>query len=501
MPVTKHLNRLDITDFTNGLWDERGSSTLLTPQNAFAVLEDYEPKQQGGLRAFPVGVDLPTTNIGNPTGQVCMGIYSRGNVVGSVATDNDQIVATINPATHKAHIYRWNLAEGATQWAEMYVDVAGASDDTFDFAEFAQFTPDADGKVHYVISLRGGSADGVYGLTYDTATATKYLDYRGPILASQARMMYANNGDIYYSDVGKLTLTGTPHLTVNPNQPGSFIGMMSERAPADLLIGLWASPWYEINGDISSASTPVRAMGDSHHQRTHFQHPAPAPGGGIVFIEPGGRIYRTDGLNFTSLSDAVARFDVDAGSASGAGPGQLAVLNDYLFAPGGKIMDFRTGAWFTSSFMPASVFHHSVQSGRVYVANSDAGLDFGYFRLYDSSDGSVTKASSGIFQTVPYHDPEGLMVRIREVQLQVQCYTSSGFVVKIIDSRGATVSTDTVTGITNRQQVTFRFPNVQDEYLSVRVEAAATNGTSEAPTIERMSIFFGPTNIIGNAAS
>jgi hypothetical protein len=220
--------------------------------------------------------------------------------------------------------------------------------------------------------------------------------------------------------------------------------------------------------------------------------------GGIAFIEPGGRIYITDGQNFKSISDSIARFPGVGGVIA---PGQLAFLNDYLFAPGGRVFSFRTNSWHTSTLLTTSAFHHAVQSGRVYMTNCTATPAPKILRLYEGTDSSIDRMSTGIIQTLPFRDPTGRNVRIREVQILAQTYTSSGFAVSLLDSTGATVSTDTVTGVTGRGQVTLRFPNTEDEYLSVKVTPSATNGTSEAPTIECLSIFFGPNNAIQNAAS
>lgn len=503
MPVTKHLQRLDITDFTAGLWDEQALSTILAPPNSFAVLEDYYPLRTGGVRAFVKATNVVAAGMDDPTNENVMGFFARASVDGTVSTDHDLICATMTQSDKKARLYRMKTQDGETTWTKRYTDASGGSTAAYQECQFAMLKEDGDTEIHYLLSVKGGGNKGVYNWTYSSNSPARFLTYVGPILVNQARALYAAGGTIHYSDIGSrlITSTSTQFRSPNPNEPGADIGMLSQRAPADVLVGCWGAPWVEINGDIHSASTPMRALGDTHHQRVHYQTPARAPGGSIFFIEPGGRIYKTEGLNFESVSDAILPFNVDADSAAPFfGPGRLGLLNDFLFAPRGYVLDLRTGAWFKVSVMPDSVFHATTQS-RCYVANTGIGVDLAYFNTLDGPDSAVDRVSSGILQTIPYYDSQGKNVRIEQVEIQTQCFASSTFVCKILDSTGRTLSTDTVTGVTGRGQVTFRFPHIQDEYLSVRLEPSAENGTSEAPSIERMTIFFGPNNTIGNAPS
>jgi hypothetical protein len=266
-----------------------------------------------------------------------------------------------------------------------------------------------------------------------------------------------------------------------------------------LLVGTLGAPWYEVNGSIADVNVPIRAMGDDHHQRTHYQQPCRVPGG-IAFIEPGGRIYITDGNTFTSISDPIQRFDVDIGG--NLGPGQLAYLNDYLYAPGGRVYDMRTKAWFQSSPLAGSAYHCSVGHGRVYFSNASAGLSYGYQRLYEGATQSAIRQTSASFQTVPFADALGRNVRMRELQVFAKNYAATTYVATVIDSRDVVVASATITAKpAGRHMHSFLFPDVGDHYLSIALTASTDNGTSEAPTIERLRFGFGPNNLIGNAAS
>ena len=508
MPVNTYLNWADITDFTPGLWDQIGASQLIAPQNALVECTDYQPLPGGGLRAFYAGTPIVTTGITSPSTKSAMGIWVRGAVPLRTGSGNgsDFLLAVIDSISFKAQLYRMDGSNSETTWKSEYQDASGASSAANEAVEFALFQTTA-GAIYYLFMLRGGSAQGLYQLAYVGGTGppagdgvvTKLQTWHGPLLVAQARVLSGNGEVIQYSDVGAVSFTSTSvqQLIVAPNEPNAVVALLSETEPSDLIVGLQGAPWYEINGDISDVATPVRAMGDNHHQRVHFQHPCRVPGG-IAFIEPGGRIFVTDGRTFQSISDPIVRFDTDIGANDG--PGQLAFLNDYLFAPSGHVYDFTTKAWFQSSLVPDSAYHYA-DSGNLYMVNANVGIAMGSLNVFEGSSPTAFRASSGVIQTVPYADKSGRNVRIREVQVYVNNYVPSSMSVSIIDGKGNIASTDSVSGsAVGRKMLQFLFPNVEDDYLSVRITPSADNGTSEAPTIERVRIGFGPNNLVGNVA-
>lgn len=512
MPVNSHLTWVEVTNFTSGLWDVESPGELLSDKQSFSVLTDWEPQIEGGLRAFYQGTALDVSDIGLTASQIATGIYSRGGAVGTAGQENDQFLSTINPANGRAHLYRKDFANGDSAWTSMYDDAGDDANVTSEVSEFLQFVQN-NNDTWLMWVKRGGNNPGVYSIKVavggtDTSNATaagsvsKRYATTGPIVSSQGRFLWSAGRNINWSDLGSILYTGVSPGTANTQQigegePDGTIGMLSQRAPADLLVGLAGAPWYEINGSIADVGVPIRAMGDDHHQRVHFQKPCRVPGG-IAFIEPGGRIYITDGNTFTSISDPIGRFDIDVGS--NLGPGQLAFLNDYIFAPGGRVYDMRTKAWFRSSFMHDSAYHHGVQSGRVYMCNSVPGLSAGYIRIYEGG-GAISRATSATFQTVPFSDALGKNVRMREMQVLAKNYAATTYVATIIDSREVVVAKFTIASKpAGRHMHSFLFPDLGDHYLSVALTASTDNGTSEAPTVERVRFGFAPNNLLSNAS-
>jgi len=510
MPVNTHLTWVEVSDFTSGLWDVESPAELLSDKQAFSVLTDWEPQIEGGLRAFYTGTSLDVSTIGSSSSQVATGIFSRGGAVGTAGQDNDQFLATINPANGRAHLYRMDLANGDTGWTSMWDDGSDDATVVSQVSEFVQFVQN-NGDTWLMWVKRGGNNQGVYSIkvasgasdtsnTTAAASVSKRYATIGPIVTSQGRFLWADGRNINWSDLGSILYAagdGANTQQIGEGEPDGIIGMLSQRAPADLLVGLAGAPWYEINGSIADVGVPIRAMGDDHHQRIHFQKPCRVPGG-IAFIEPGGRIYITDGNTFTSLSDPIGRFDIDTGS--NLGPGQLAFLNDYIFAPGGRVYDMRTKAWFRCSFMHDSAYHHGVQSGRVYCCNSGPGLEAGYIRLYEGG-ASLSRSSSASFQTVPFSDANGKNVRMRELQVLAKNYAATTYVATVIDSRDVVVAKFTIASKpAGRHMHSFLFPDVGDHYLSIALTASCDDNTSEAPTVERVRFGFGPNNLIGNSS-
>jgi len=510
MPVGTHLQWFDIADFTAGIWDATAAiNQFAAPANAFVTLDDYQPMKGGGVRAFHKATSTSLSGVGAnevPTGLFARNGVSRPTCVGGTGTDStDIILVTMNTSDFKARIYRRDGTVGAPAWSLRHTTAAAGS--AGHQVTGIEYFKDINGVEWYLISMfgAGNNTTGLFTMRQDYTVASntgndglvaKIQSYGGPIVISQARIIIGTGNDekLQYSGVGLTTGFGSS-LSVVPNRGEPNISIISGIEPSDLLIGKEGAPWVQISGDITSTATPVREMGDSHHQRQNKQQVPRVPDG-IAFIEGGGRVFvTTDGRTFRSLSDSLARFSLNI-SPGMVGTGQMGFLNDLLFAPGpsGKtnVFDYSCGCWFRSTGIQSIFASADPYGGMIWcVDHTDTSPSLVSYSVFANS-----RVSTGIIQTVPFADKNGRNVDIREVQLFVQCYSSSTFIVELIDQTGASVVTRTVSGITDRQMVQFLFPNTKSEYLSIKVTPSATNGTSEAPTIERMRIGFGYNNIV-----
>lgn len=513
MPSNRHLNFFDITDFTKGLWSERGTSELAAPNNAFVQLDDYMPLKNGGMRAFYKSTAVGVGGIGSISQRFVSGLFARNGVplrTGAASDGFDAFVLTIDNVDFKARLYRMDGANAETTWKLVgtgTIDNPAGSSSGHQVGIFRYFK-ETGGNEYYIIVISCGGNSGLYKVAWvggvgppaGDGVTTKIATYTGPMCISQARIIVGGGNDekVHYSDVGATTFTSpaTQVVSVTPNQGEPNLSIISNIEPADLLIGKEGAPWVEVNGDITTVGTPIRELGEAHYMRQNKQNAPRVPNGGIAFIEFSGRIFVTDGRTFQSISDPIPRFLCNQSSGL-VGPGQMAVLNNLLFAPGGLVYDFDTNAWFTSTDFAGSLYHHGdPYGGQMWMATNGASFDVQKMSIFEANTNTGKRKTSGHFRTVPFSDPNGRAVELREVQLFLQVYGTSTAVVKAIDASNNTVSTQTIAGMTGRGMYRALFPNVQDQYVSVDVTISADNGTSEAPTVERMRIGFGAGNII-----
>jgi hypothetical protein len=538
MPVNKHLQWFEIVDFTPGLHESAGVSPFTSQRtgakqqfagsaSAFTEMLDYQPMKEGGIRAFHKATVVGHSGIG--ANEACMGIYVLNGVhrdtgVGGSGTDTFIALAvTISTSDFKMRIYRMDntVAAPPGTWSLIFTGTAASSPGhqvaCFEF--FKRATDLGLNKSYTLITIAGGALTdwGLYNVGFDgtvasgagiDGVATKLQSFSGPLIVSQARVMVGTGNDeiLHYSDVGDMTFASvaTQRVGVAPNRGQPNISMLSGFEPSEVLVGKEGAPWVSISGDITLTSTPIREMGDTAHQRQNKQQIPRVPGG-IAFIEGSGRVYITDGRTFRSISDQLHRFalNFDAGAGTGGmvGTGTMAYLNGLLFAPGGSasglkglVYDFDSGAWFHQSSLNGVFYWADVYSGEVWAAAyPKPSFEVSKFSVFG---GMTTRAPLGIVQTQPFADKNGRNVNIREVQLFVQNYTASTYTVELIDKDGTSVVTRTVGSITGRQMASVQFPNTKSEYLSVKITAEADDGTSEAPTIERIRIGFGLNNLI-----
>jgi hypothetical protein len=509
MPVNTHLQWFDIDDFTAGIWDASAAvDRFAAPSNSFRTMTGYMPMKGGGLRpAFKANTTISMSGIG--ANEVITGIWARNGVNRSVAnggTGNDStdiVIATMNTSDFKVRIYRRDGTVGSPAWSNRFTSAAGGSAG-HQITDFAYFK-DSSNVEWLCISIFGKA---LYSMRFDFATtsntgndglvAVLTSSFTGPVCVSQNRIMVGGGNDesINWSNVGVTTgWGGSNFLKVASNRSEPNVSIISNIEPADIIVGKEGAPWVVISGDITNAATPVREMGDDHHQRQDKQQVPRVPGG-IAFIEGNGRVFITnDGRQFQSISNSIAAFGLNI-SPGLVGTGTMAYLNSLLFAPGPgttiNVYDFETGAWHRMSDIDYVFGWADPYGGNIWCANHTTTPAIVGVNVM--SGGSRT--NGGTLQTVEFADKNGRNVDIREVQLFVDCTAASTFVVELIDQTGASIVTRTVAAVTDKQMVSFLFPNTKSEYLSVKVTTSSDNGSSEAPRIERMRIGFGYNNLI-----
>jgi hypothetical protein len=507
MPVNSRLQWFDIEDFTAGIWDtDAAKNRFSAPPNAFRKMDDYQPMKGGGCRPFITPTSISMTS-GPAATEVCTGIFVRGGMVrptsvgGTGLEGTDILMVTIDTVDFKFRVWRRDGTVAAPAWSLRHTTAANTDAVTM-VTDFAYFL-DSAGVEWYLFSVYGNGLQAIYKMQTSVAVASNTgadgavtqinSNMGGPLAVSQARILIGDGrtSKLYYSSVGLTTglSTGT-FLNVAPQQGEGVIAIISAIEPSDLLIGKEGAPWVNITGDITNTATAVREMGDEHHQRQDKQQAARVPGG-IAFIEGGGRLFVTDGRNFTSLSDMRSPFS--AGPGHLIGPGHVGFLNSLMFTPTPRtgymrVYDFDAGCWFDTSQIQGVFAWADPHNGLMWCAEHLT-TTLKYFDVF-----SGTPVLTGVLQTVPYADKNGRNVDIREVQLFVDNHGTTEYKVELLDATDASVATryKVLTG-SRHDVLSFKFPYSKSDYLSVKITPTSS---SEAPTFERIRIGFAYNNLI-----
>ncbi len=521
MPVNKHLKYQEITDFSPGLFTDGSAGTVvLAPAMAAQQMDDVYPQPQGGLRAFFTSTSVPTAGIVAPTQEECTGIftvsgYSRRTGAGG-ETGTVWYMSTWNNTTNVARIYRMDGTNGETSWTALFTSVTTADNAASRTqSSFARFV-DVSGNDYMVVCLRSGFEDtsrGVFTVTYvggalpqaGDAVVTKRSAKYGMLAIAQARIIVSGTLDdhtadtLYWTGVGSASFSGVTSGNLKPqaSAPDNLITYLGVIDPDQLIVGFRAAAWVTITGDINSSSTPVRVMGAGHYPPAQDALRTP---GGVVFMANNGPAYLTTGTTFEDMTPQLAGFQPVATHFKGPGvgvfdegflllPGGLVRYEETENIGGGAVMHSlakETKGWFHVSDQ-TSVFHSS--DPQLGIVTASAGVSF-TIRLRVISRILGTRASAWTWRSAPFAQPDETQTEVREVTLQGECYTASTYAVTVTDHLGNTQTVTTASIPTGKHN--FAVPTMlRGDYCDVKVLATAINGSSEAPTLEKIRIGFG----------
>lgn len=506
MPVNKHLRYVDLADFSAGVFTDPSSGThLLMPNTGAQQFDDAYPQVGGGIRSFFTSSSFTTSGLDNAGQEECTGLFIVSGYARRSPPAGDSKVyymTTWNNTDGKPRVYRMDTTGAQTTWHKLFTGT-GVADNSSNrrYSSFARFT--TTGGVDYVILvLRSGenaTDRGTYTIKYnpsgasgsgDDGTVAKISTHYGPLAISQARVIIggAESGtddtSIYWSDVGDVTFSGATHGTTIPvpNANRNAVCLIATFDPDQLVIGMSGAAWVTITGDINSATTPIRSMGDGHYPR-EIQDQIRTPNG-IVFMEQDGSAYITDGRTFQDLTPLIAPFSDVASNWKGLGTGTFG--EGFLLLPGALVWNEESKGWFKVSDQASILNAFDPAAG---VLSASAGVNF-TLRLRDIARGTGTRTSSWTWRSAPFAQPDGTQTEVREVVIQSEVYSPSTFTITITDHLGNTQTIATPTQPTGKHAVTTA-TLLRGDYCDVKIAAAANNGTSEAPTVERVRLGFG----------
>lgn len=520
MPVSKHLNWLDITDFSPGLFTEPSALKQFSmPQNAAQQMDNCVPIRAGGLRAFFKPTSVSTSGVASIANESVMGIGLRAGIAlrsGASGDGTDRYLITFNPNDMKVRLYRMDGSNGETTWKQKdasYTFTAG----TINAVRSAALMPfhDSAGADWMLLCIRGGGNSGLWKAAYVAGAGppagdgviTKMNSATGPLTVNQARIILGDGGAVvpyrlYYGDLGLTTgaiTTLANFVDIAPYQDGAGLTMLSAMEPSDILIGRESAPWTVLQGDISSASTAVREMGSVHTGAFTEQQVARTPDG-IVYIEPGGRIYATDGRNFTDISWQLDRFyKIDGSLTDHVDLGQMAFLGQWLFCPQGYVRDWETGSWLRATDLSnASHFVSDARRQKIWGVNGGASFtmfDYVPFDRQSYTGSGVVRYNTYTWRSAPFAQPDGRQTRIREVQVFLDASAAGSISITRTNADGTTVTKSHSVAV-GRTMISTSFPNSGSLYQDITITPSATSSSNEAPIIERVRFAFAPGRLV-----
>lgn len=479
MPVDSHLTWAEIRDFTPGLWT---SQDQLMPPNAAQVMTDCYPLAAGGLRAFYKPTAFTISGIVSPSTEtavaLCLheGLINRsGNGLG-----NDYYLVTSDSVDTKTRWYRMDQTDTGPPvvWTLIKTTVAGLRPSFVYTANYIL----SNGDQLFVFGLGAANTtdNGVWTLRYSDGAFTHLLNGEQQLVANyQSRLIVAgdrssgNPAVIQFTDPALLTNIATNAAPVDISEGREDITGFATFSPGDLIVFKAGAPIYLVEGDLTNYT--VRQMNGS---RQGGSFPVRGPDG-VIFSVPTDGFYTTpDGSQIMPLSKALAASNISA----------LSIWHDHwLITSNGLILDYDTRAWFTSSFMSASIMARlsgglgGLGPGMIFA---NAGASMSLWTMPIIGGATTGRAETYTWKSAPLRDPNGRQVEVRAIEIIAR------------SKNGATSSVAvTVNGVTRtlacdssgRGAMTFYFM-ARRETLDVQIVSASNAAGVEAPMIEALRV-------------
>lgn len=496
MPVDRHLQAIEISDFAPGLWEQ--ADWLMPPSGAQEMTDCY-PQPGGGLRAFFKGTDISASGIASAANERPIGLYQKSGSGGETPDRWLMTYSTQTPGSYRPKLYRMKTSASETTWTQVFVTsgstqfkVATSDNNQPHKVPFRYFKLSA-GTEYVLFSLQyvGASTEGpgLYRLAIaDSSAAVKAIEVTtsvtdatrpsGPLAIHQARVMLGAGapGDrLVWSDAGTITFSAANFLDVEPNQEHAGFVALHPNAPSDLLILKNGAPMVVLQGDISD---PVaqQMIGGVTGGGSEKQDLGLSPDG-LTFIARDGYVYRTNGASVDNLSQQLNGFSLQTDFV---GPGDTNFINEFTFAPNGYVYHWPTKSWFKQTRL-AGALHHVDHARRVIWGPVATGASFALREV--SPFPGQTRLNTYSWKSAPLRSPDGRQLVIREVEIVAKSYDTSAQIAVTVN--GTTVTKTLATA--GRQDVSFGF-NQRGDVLDVRVVPTAAGGSVEAPSIEAVRI-------------
>ncbi len=496
--INNHLEWVDITDFSAGLWSTSGG--FLMPAEGFQTMTDCYPQPGGGLRAFYKPEATTVTNLTTTARVVAMDCFTS-------AVQSTFMLLSIAPATGR--LTAWTRTASASSWTSSKVfNLPAAANQAYQ-ADICQYVDNADSPYFVVATANyvGESGTGIwlYNINAGTwAQVSGTAGITGPVVAMyQSRIItrgvgdYGQNNRLMWTDPGAITFAAANYIDFGARvaDSESALAGFAPYSPSNLMVAT-ATSWYTVQGDLGDPV--VTEMGKGHAPNiAHGQSISPHDAGPI-FVDANAGVFvaQNNGSAFDQLDKQLTPYNPPSIQASFG----ITVYKDFVFAPSGRVMDLRTGAWFNLSVGIGSTpidrtyalrYDHDGYGGFTSPVGLYAPQWADTFAIYryviDEAVGDASgRYSTYTVKTAPLRRPDGRQVNLREVQVMVKGFAAGDDVAVTVNGTTRT-ATDIGVGI---NVLTFTF-NERAEYLDVQVVPTAAS-TGEAPIIEAIRVGFRP---------
>ena len=479
--INDHLEWIEVTDFSAGL--HTADSAFLMPAEGFQTMTDCEPREGGGLRAWFKRQTLTSTGL-PASGEKAIALHRQLRVTAGLIYD-EFVLATTVVSTGVCKIY--HRASGGTSWSLIKTFTApplGSASPTA--CQIINYTQSTNYLFVFAMFSYGGTwaDEGIW--TYNPATTTwaqisSTIDHG--IAVYQNRLLGCDGSILWWTDPDAVTFPAANYIDLQDNVLGgvsNVIGGLITQGPSTLILSS-ASGWVSIEGSLDDPV--IREMGRNHvtdgfhNGVAHFEDTA-------FFSEGEHGLWQVQnmGNTFTRIDQQIEPI---AGASLNGNHG-MAVSDEHLFTPEGRIFIPKMGAWFTESYGAAHHTQNFFSDGQntVYMVDWEAPFTITYI---DNREVSGQRLESFTVKTAPLRHPDGHQVNIRQVNVMVKSFNSAATVAVTVN--GTTVTSSALgTGV---NVIPFLF-NQRGEYLDVTVTSASNVTNTEAPVVEGFKIGYRP---------
>lgn len=492
VPSNRNIQWIDVRDFSPGLWE---TGDWLLPAGAAQVLTDAYPQPGGGLRAWFKPSTLALTGV--TTGQRIIGLFGYGTTHRTLGTSaTDYYLVTYDNTTGVPRLYRFDQTDAAqTQWTLIRTWAAG--NQAPKEARFQAYTLAAGTKRIHVALGYSGTDTGIWAANQADLTGVQTFAKitgsigTGPIAVHQSRLVEGRGSKVFFTDPGgeNFSAATAGFVDVLPERNLSDNVSLLPVSPGDLIIAKAGAGWASVQGDLTDPI--IRSGADS--KSVGVDQALTDTGRGIAFISADGGIYLTEaGYSFARIDEQLVPSVAPTPSPLDmVATGDLISHHEWLVTPRGYTFDFRTKAWFRSSFAFDSNAYVATldRFNRQVICAGHTPRELYVYPMRES--GSPSRANSYTWKSPTLRSPGGRQIEIREVQAAVKSYVGTSSVTVTVNGVARSV-----TGIAaGTHHLAFLYRE-RAETLDVQVVASSGDTVTEAPSIEVVRIGQRPAHLI-----